>query len=349
MDYKDITSRSKGNSMKKHISYDRNFRECLDIVAASCRIARKAQRASLNLPQHSKSDSTPVTAADFAIQAIINRKLGQLYKDVKILAEEDSSELKTQKSLLASVCDLAGMNWPTVSAETVIRVIDTGSYRGVGEPYWTLDPIDGTKGFIRGAQYAIALAFIDKGEVTKAIMGCPNLSPSKDDSPHVISPVGSIFFSLRGKGSWVLPDNFTSFEPEKISCELNQSNEIRICGSAEPLHSITKKNDQIAKFLNKKNHKLQLDSQCKYTIVSRGQAEAFIRLPADQYYVEKVWDHAAGLLIASEAGAIVSDADGKVLNFSNGKEMVGNKGIVCATPYYHPKIIAAIKELKLNK
>ena len=80
----------------------------------------------------------------------------------------------------------------------------------------------------------------------------------------------------------------------------------------EPLHSVTKKNDQIAKALNKKHHKLKIDSQCKYTIVSRGQADAFIRLPTDRYYVEKIWDHAAGFLIATEAGAVVSDADGKV-------------------------------------
>lgn len=334
--------------MNKNISHDANFRECLDIVAACCRIARAAQQASLTLPQHSKSDSTPVTAADFAVQAIINRKLGQFYKGVKILAEESSADLKTKNSLLKRVCELVGMNSPTVSTENIISAIDMGNHRGIQESYWTLDPIDGTKGFIRGAQYAIALAFIDKGEVTKAIMGCPNLSTSKDKSLDVISPTGSIFFSLKGKGSWVLPDAYTSFEPEQISCKLSQSEEIRICGSVEPLHSVTKKNDQIAQFLNKRNHKLKIDSQCKYAIVSRGQADAFIRLPTDRYYLEKVWDHAAGLLIASEAGAIVSDANGNDLNFRDGKEMLGNKGIVCASPYYHPRIITAIKDLQLN-
>lgn len=106
----------------------------------------------------------------------------------------------------------------------------------------------------------------------------------------------------------------------------------------EPLHSVTKKNDQIAKALNKKNHKLKIDSQCKYTIVSRGQADAFIRLPTDWYHIEKIWDHAA-----------VSDADGKDLNFSDGEGMLGNKGIVCASSSYHYQIIDAIKELRLNQ
>ena len=88
----------------------------------------------------------------------------------------------------------------------------------------------------------------------------------------------------------------------------------------EPLHSVTKKNDQIAKALNKKNHKLKIDSQCKYTIVSRGQADA-----------------------------AVSDADGKDLNFSDGEGMLGNKGIVCPSSSYHCQIIDAIKELRLNQ
>ena len=106
---------------------------------------------------------------------------------------------------------------------------------------------------------------------------------------------------------------------------------------------------EVKKALNKKNHKLKIDSQCKYTIVSRGQADAFIRLPTDRYYVEKIWDHAAGFLIATEAGAVVSDADGKDLNFSDGGGMLGNKGIVCASSLYHSQIIDKIKELRLNQ
>ncbi|MBT6193302.1 MAG: hypothetical protein HOI01_07120 [Proteobacteria bacterium] len=107
----------------------------------------------------------------------------------------------------------------------------------------------------------------------------------------------------------------------------------------EPLHSVTKKNDRIAKALNKKNYKPKIDSQCKYTIVSRGQADAFIRLLTDRYYIEKIWDDAAGFLIATDAGAVVSDAEG----------MLGNKGILCASSSYHCQIIDAIKELQLNQ
>ena len=331
------------------MSHDKTFRACLNVVAASCKMTRRAQQMALNVSEFSKLDTSPVTAADFAVQALVTRTLGKLYKDVVIVAEEDSAELKTKNSLLNNICEMVSLDWPTVSSKKIIDTIEVGNHEIQRDSFWTLDPIDGTKGFIRGAQYAIALAFIDEGEVTKAIMGCPNLSHSPAQSPHTVNPRGSIFFSQKGAGAWVLPDDFDEFAPKRISCNIRESDKIRICGSVEPLHSVTHKNDQIAKFLAKTNDKLKIDSQCKYAVVGRGQADAFIRLPTDPNYLEKVWDHAAGALIASESGAVVTDADGETLNFSDGKEMSGNKGIVCATPSYHPQIIKAIKELQLNK
>ena len=41
--------------------------------------------------------------------------------------------------------------------------------------FWTLDPVDGTKGFLRNQQYAIALAYIERGTPVVGVMGCPNL------------------------------------------------------------------------------------------------------------------------------------------------------------------------------
>jgi 3'(2'), 5'-bisphosphate nucleotidase len=55
--------------------------------------------------------------------------------------------------------------------------------------YWTLDPIDGTKGFLRGDQYAIALALVEHGEVVLGVLGCPNL-PNPDGSRGAIFAAG---------------------------------------------------------------------------------------------------------------------------------------------------------------
>ena len=68
---------------------------------------------------------------------------------------------------------------PTGEAPTSTAItFATGSTTEVPryrERFWTLDPIDGTKGFLRGEQYAVALALIVGGEVVVAALACPNL------------------------------------------------------------------------------------------------------------------------------------------------------------------------------
>lgn len=63
---------------------------------------------------------------------------------------------------------------------------------------WTLDPIDGTKGFLRGEQYAVCLAFLVDAKVQVGVMGCPNLpvDASKPDGPK-----GCLFVAVRGQGA----------------------------------------------------------------------------------------------------------------------------------------------------
>ena len=58
--------------------------------------------------------------------------------------------------------------------EAIAAWIDKGN-GNIAPRYWTLDPIDGTKGFIRGDQYAIALALIEQGQVKVGVLGCPSL------------------------------------------------------------------------------------------------------------------------------------------------------------------------------
>lgn len=63
---------------------------------------------------------------------------------------------------------------------------------------WTIDPIDGTKGFLRGGQYAVCLAFIVDAQVQVGVIGCPNLpvDPSKPEGDK-----GCIFVAVRGHGA----------------------------------------------------------------------------------------------------------------------------------------------------
>ena len=69
--------------------------------------------------------------------------------------------------------------------------------------FWTLDPIDGTKGFLRREQYAICLGLVEKGTVTAAAMGCPNLPASYAEGET--GPAGVLLSGYRGGGSYSQP------------------------------------------------------------------------------------------------------------------------------------------------
>jgi 3'(2'), 5'-bisphosphate nucleotidase len=48
----------------------------------------------------------------------------------------------------------------SMTSDQIISAIDLGSHVGGKGRWWTLDPIDGTKGFLRGGQFAVCLALV---------------------------------------------------------------------------------------------------------------------------------------------------------------------------------------------
>ena len=85
--------------------------------------------------------------------------------------------------------------------EAVVDWIDVGAGEA-SQRFWTLDPIDGTKGFLRGEQYSVCLALIEHGEVVLGAIGCPNLNVQGGAE---IGGPGSIYVAGRGQGAWVVP------------------------------------------------------------------------------------------------------------------------------------------------
>ena len=81
----------------------------------------------------------------------------------------------------------------------MLQVIDEGnSAGGATGRIWALDPIDGTKGFLRGGQYAVCLALIEDGDVKVGVLGCPNLPI--DDSAPLSADVGEEGADRAGRG-----------------------------------------------------------------------------------------------------------------------------------------------------
>ena len=64
----------------------------------------------------------------------------------------------------------------------------------------------------------------------------------------------------------------------------------------------------------------------------------------EETYREKVWDHAAGYLIVTEAGGRMTDVFGQDLDWTAGSRLQNNRGILVTNGYLHEKVLAALKD-----
>jgi 3'(2'), 5'-bisphosphate nucleotidase len=62
-------------------------------------------------------------------------------------------------------------------------------------------------------------------------------------------------------------------------------------------------------------------------------------------YKEKIWDQAAGSLIVEEAGGRVSDLNGKRLDFTAGRMLLNNRGILASNSILHDEALTALREI----
>ncbi|MBG84391.1 MAG: 3'(2'),5'-bisphosphate nucleotidase [Phycisphaerae bacterium] len=335
------------------ISNENTLRIAIEAVAAACSVTRAAQQAREAFGSLTKDDRSPVTVADYAAQAIVAMTLQERLPDPRehaLIGEEDSGDLSSEEASLTreGVLRLVKTYRPSADENAVLAAIDSGGHDGSGDSYWTLDPVDGTKGFLRGQQFAIALAKIENGEVQLGVMGCPGLPVDQATALDVPDPGGVIYAAMKGRGAWEFAGCDPDAEPMRISCDTwNASRPLRYCGSVEKAHGSVSDAARLIESLGG-GERVAVDSQCKYAIVARGQSDAYLRMPKNAEYVEKIWDHGAGSIIAAEAGAVVSDIHGKSLDFGHGGLLKANSGVIVAVPGLHEQLISGIRELGLG-
>jgi 3'(2'), 5'-bisphosphate nucleotidase len=320
----------------------------LRAVTEACAVTRLVQADLDQIRQLTKGDRSPVTVADFAAQAIVAMRLTDELGSIALVGEESAADLRALASdaLPNAITEAARSIRPDISNTEVFDAIDIGNHDASAATYWTLDPVDGTKGFLRRGQYAVSLALIENGKVKLGVLGCTNLSADFSRGFDNPDPVGCIYYADLGGGAWYLPANNIDLTPTPIAAAGATSlDALRICESVEAAHSKQDDTARIIKHLKATSKPARLDSQCKYAVVGRGQADAYLRLPTGVGYVEKIWDHAAGMLVAQESGAVVSDMFGNDLDFSKGATLSANQGIVCTAPSIHAKIIESIESL----
>ncbi|RKP08442.1 hypothetical protein THASP1DRAFT_34674 [Thamnocephalis sphaerospora] len=329
----------------------------LDAVRRAMLVCSRVQHQLAASDTKVKQDASPVTVADYAAQAVINTVLADAFPQVRIVGEEDTAGLRRSEDQAAAhlrerITTLANsvLDRPRTSDEVnlnLLDAIDRGSYQGGREgQHWTLDPVDGTKGFLRGGQYAVCLALIENGAVRLGVLGCPNLPTS---AGHFDPARDVMFVAVRGEGAY----QRTADDPTEHRVQLRSLPKTngkidfaaaRLCESWEAGHSNQGLNARIASALGLRGQPARLDSQCKYGVVARGEADLYLRLPVRADYVEKIWDHAAGALLVEEAGARVTDADGQPLDFGRGRLLSGNRGIVVAHHEAHEQVLEAVQQ-----
>ncbi|MFI4875762.1 MAG: 3'(2'),5'-bisphosphate nucleotidase [Blastopirellula sp. JB062] len=310
-------------------AYEREIEIALQAVSSAAVLCENV-RGGEDFQALAKSDRSPVTVADFGSQAIVCRAIRNAFPNDFIIAEEDAGVLRdeSQANLRQRVATEVRKVLPEADEAQTLAWIDAGGAREAASRVWTLDPIDGTKGYLRGGQYAVALALIIDGQVEAAALGCPALDEQ-----------GSLFWAIRGQGAFQrTPEGDRAIRVSTTS----DSSEAALCESVESGHSDHDQSAKIAAALQIVRPSVRMDSQAKYAAVARGDADIYLRLPTIAGYQEKIWDHAAGALLICEAGGQVSDIDGKPLDFSQGSTLKNNRGVVATNGQLHDLVIAAI-------
>ena len=323
-------------------------------VADACLVCRTVQDDMDRVRAIIKDDNSPVTVADFASQAVVGHTLREMMGGCIMVGEETSSYLRNPEhgAQLAATLAAAQEVWGDADEPSLLEAIDLGAADPDHAGFWTLDPIDGTKGFLRGHQYAVCLAYIERGEPVVGVLGCPNLSRDFGDPFDTPNEEGCIYACIKGQGVYELPADDPTAKPVRIQrLPHREGDPISVCSSIEESHTSSERVAEVLKLAESRGlltrEPARLDSQCKYAVVARGQADAYIRLPTKKGYVERIWDHAAGALICAEAGCAVTDAMGAALDFSLGRGLEKNQGILAAPPRVHGVLLGAIKELAI--
>ena len=324
----------------------------IEAVVKACSLSRNVQNIMLDGDSISKQDRSPVTVADYGAQAVVSHELAARFPDIPLMGEEDSSQLTLPQNngIKNLVMEHVREINASLSEREILQAIDRGIYEGgASGRFWCLDPIDGTKGFLRREQYATALALIEDGEVELGVLGCPNLPGNLNDPGN---SAGSLFMAVRGQGAHTARiDSHEEWNEIHVD-DQKDTVDAKFCESVESAHSSHDHSKMIAEALNVQSSPVRMDSQCKYGIVARGDASIYLRLPKGSIepensdrYIEKIWDHAAGSIIIEEAGGSVSDIYGRKLNFAEGRTMRKNVGVIVTNGILHERVLAAVQSV----
>ncbi|KAG2396135.1 putative PAP-specific phosphatase [Vigna angularis] len=361
----------------QNAKYHKELEAAVDVVQKACNFTLHVQSSLFSTDGKviEKNDQTPVTVADFGVQALISLELDKLFPSIPLVAEEDSAFLRSR--------NLAGTVFDTITAtdsstcksltqDDVLEAIDRGSKEAFifgpkPATYWLLDPIDGTRGFLKAGKafYVVGLALVVEGEVVIGVMGCPTWkedlseksSAEIDEEWDSLNGSGTVMIAHKGCGTWRKSLNSQLKSPDVWTrCFVDGSDVIhkaRFCISdsekweALPLSPLFKAASDADNVGSNQIHLLRAccGSLCKYLMVASGRASIFI-LRAKQKPVIMAWDHAAGIICVHEAGGKVTDWNGSEIDLAadrDGRRIIyPSDGILVTNGHIHNQVLQII-------
>ncbi|KAI6699870.1 hypothetical protein NL676_014194 [Syzygium grande] len=123
--------------------------------------------------------------------------------------------------------------------------------------------------------------------------------------------------------------------------DIGNSEEASFFESLEKANATQYLTSSVARKLGVKAPPVGMDSQVKYGALSRGDGAIYMRLHHKKY-TEKILDHAAGCIIVTEAGGVVTDAAGQPLDFSKGRYLDLDSGIIATNEKLMPSLLKAV-------
>ena len=307
----------------------------IDLARDAVRMASRLCLAAAagGLDRMEKSEREPVTIADFGSQAVLLRAIAAGFPGDEVRAEEGSADL-----IAAGQPAVDGVTAAVAVAldapATVDEVCSWIDHRGPsGARTWAIDPIDGTMGFLRGDQFAVAVGLVEHGVPVLGVLGCPRLELS---GMH-----GVLVWGGPGIGAFVQSLGDGKIRRISVSA-VSDPGRARILGSVESSHGDPDLVRRVVEHVGIQGGWVRIDSQAKYAAVAAGMADVYLRPRNREDWRERVWDHAAGAAIVAGAGGTVSDLDGLPLDFTTGDVLDHNRGVLVSNGGMHAAVLGAL-------
>lgn len=228
--------------------------------------------------------------ADYGSQLLISEAIKRVDPTFDIIAEEDVSTLSAEHT--EALERIMGRTLSSYCTEPCGKSDVPDNNR-----FWTIDPIDGTKGYLRGDQYANCVSLVENEQVVLSVIGCPRMHPFGDDDngndPGGVQARGTLFVAIRDGGAYEIDPVSLSTTPMYRRLPLFPAASVDAAVLTEGVEASHADHGFSARFAQAMGIDLgktmRVDSQCKYGLVARGQANIYLRRAAKRDYREKIW------------------------------------------------------------